>query len=80
MKRLNPVIPGRVSSELYMKSIGKLNADPLGYSLAYKIQVIHLIDSVSRGYTTPGEAYDALEAPYFPAWLEVRESAYSHLV
>jgi len=80
MKKLNPVIEGRVSDELYDKSIGKLNANPMAYSLEYKIRIIHLIDSVSRGYTTPGEAYEALEAPYFPSWLELRESAYEHLI
>lgn len=80
MRRLNPVIPGRVSDELYAKSIGKLNANPLGYSLGYKTRIIHLIDSVSRGYTTPREAYEALDAPHFPAHLEVRDSAYSHLI
>lgn len=80
MKRLNAVIPGRVSDELYDKSIGKLNRDSMSYSLGYKTRIIHLIDSVSRGYTTPLEAYDALEADYFPAYLEVRESAYRHLI
>jgi hypothetical protein len=79
-KTLNPHIPGRVSDELYDKSIGKLNKNPEKYSLQYKTQIIHLIDSVSRGYTTPAEAYDALEADYFPIYLEVRESAYQHLL
>jgi hypothetical protein len=80
MKQLNPHIPGRVSDELYDKSIGKLNKNPEKYSLGYKTRIIHLIDSVSRGYTTPAEAYDALEADYFPIILEVRESAYQHLI
>ena len=80
MKTLNKVIPGRVSDELYDASIGKLNADPTKYSDGYKNRIIHLIDSVSRGYTSPMEAYDALEAKYFPAWLETRESAYAHLI
>ena len=79
-KDLHPVIPGRVSDELYDKSIGELNRNPMKYDWSYKTRIIHLIDSVSRGYTTPLEAYDALEAPYFPSYLEVRESAYSHLI
>lgn len=77
---LDPVIKNRVSDELYDKSIGMLNADPLGFSLHYKTCIIHMIDSVSRGYTTPMEAYDALKADYFPAWLTVRRSAYEYLV
>lgn len=80
MRKLNPVDPTRVSDELYDNSIGKLNADPMRYSYTHKTKIIHLIDSVSRGYTTPAEAYEALEAQYFPAWLEVRESAYAHLL
>ena len=80
MKTLNKVIPGRVSDELYMKSIGKLNANPENYTDGYKNRVIHLIDSVSRGYTSPMEAYDALKADYFPSWLETRESNYAHLI
>lgn len=78
--QLNPVIPGRVSDELWDKSIGALNADPLRYSFGYKIRIIHLIDSVSRGYTSPMEAYDALAADYFPSHFECRASAYAHLV
>ena len=80
VENLNPHIPGRVSDELYAASIGKLNANPMKYSLGYKTRVIHLIDSVSRGYTTPAEAYEALSADYFPAYLEVRPSAYVHLI
>lgn len=80
IRNLNPVIPGRVSDELYDKSIGKLNRDPCGYSLGYKTRIIHLIDAVSRGYVTPMEAYDALNADHFPAYLEVRDSAYAHLL
>jgi hypothetical protein len=80
MKTLNPIIPGRVSDELYDASIGKLNANPMGYSLQYKICIIHLIDSVSRGYTSPMEAYEALTAKYFPEHLRTRESAYAHLL
>jgi hypothetical protein len=33
-----------------------------------------MIDSVSRGYITPAEAYDALKAKYFPIVLETRSS------
>lgn len=80
MKKLNPVEPSRVSDELYDASIGRLNADPLRYSHEYKTRIIHLIDSVSRGYTTPMEAYDALQADYFPMDLELRDSAYAHLL
>lgn len=79
MNKLNPVIPGRVSDDLWDKSIGKLNANPQNYNAGYKDRIIHLIDSVSRGYTSPMEAYEALEADYFPAYLEIRESAYKHL-
>ena len=78
--KLNPVIPGRVSDELYDKSIGELNANPLKHSAEYKYCVIHLIDSVSRGYITPAEAYEALAAPYFPEHLLIRPSLYQHLV
>ena len=80
MTKLNPVIPGRVSDELYEKSIGKLNANPEDYSPEYKDCIIHLIDSVSRGYISPFEAYDALEARYFPMHLETRPSLYRHLL
>ena len=80
MKQLNPVIPNRVSDELWDKSIGKLNNNPMDYSHTYKNRIIHLIDSVSRGYTSPMEAYQALDADYFPAYLETRESAYQHLL
>ena len=76
--KLNPVIKGRVSDELYNKSIGMLNQDPLRFSSGYKNRIIHMIDSVSRGYTSPREAHEALKAPYFPIWLEVRKSAYMH--
>jgi hypothetical protein len=77
---LNPVIPGRVSDELWGKSIGVLNANPLKFSGGYKTKVIHLIDATSRGYISPAEAYDALDADYFPSFLEVRNSAYAHLI
>ena len=80
MKTLNPVIQSRVSDELWDKSIGKLNANPSAYNLSYKTRIIHLIDSVSRGYITPIEAYEALESDYFPSYLEVRESKYRHLI
>lgn len=80
MKKLNPVIPSRVSDELYDKSIGELNRNSTKYSLSYKTCIIHLIDSVSRGYTSPMEAYEALDAKYFPQHLELRESKYKHLL
>lgn len=79
-RKLNPCIPNRVSDELWDKSIGKLNKDPMNYTLGYKTRIIHLIDSVSRGYTSPMEAYEALEAEYFPTHLELRKSAYQHLI
>lgn len=79
-QKLNPVIPGRVSAALYDASIGELNRHPKKQSLPYKTRIIHLIDSVSRGYTSPMEAWDALGAKYFPIYLEVRESAYAHLI
>ena len=77
---INSVIPSRVSDELYAKSIGLINANPDKYTLGYKTRIIHLIDSVSRGYTSPMEAYEALEADHFPIHLEVRKSVYSHLL
>ena len=78
--KLNPVIPGRVSDDLYSASIGKLNADTKNYGRHYNTLVIHLIDSVSRGYTSPMEAYDALAADYFPIYLTTRRSKYEDLV
>ena len=80
VRNLGPVIDGRVSDELYNKSIGRLNAAPSDFSLSYKTRIIHLIDSVSRGYTSPMEAYEALDAEYFPIVLETRLSAYAHLI
>lgn len=77
---LHTVIAHRVSDELWDKSVGMLNADPMRYNRGYKDCIIHLIDSVSRGYTTPLEAYEALSADYFPAGLIVRRSAYEYLV
>jgi hypothetical protein len=78
--KLNPVIKGRVSDELYEKSIAVLNENPLKFSSGYKNRIIHMIDAVSRGYISTMEAYDALEAPYFHAFLETRKSAYVHLI
>ena len=72
-----PIIPERVSDELYDKSIGMLK---LGSSLAYKTRIIHMVDAVSRGTITPMEAYQALDADYFPIALETRESAYAYLL
>ena len=80
MNDLAPVNPALVSDELYDKSIGELNRKPAGYGSRYNICIIHLIDSVSRGYTTPAEAYDALAALYFPENLTTRRSAYQHLL
>ena len=77
---MNSVNPALVSDELWDKSIGRLNADPLGFSPGYKDRIIHMIDAVSRGNISPLEAYDALDADYFPVHLEVRESAYSYLL
>lgn len=80
MAKLNKVDNSRVSDELYDKSIGKLNKNPEKYSLSYKNRIIHMIDSVSRGYISPMEAYDALNADYFPIYLETRPGAYQHLL
>lgn len=78
--KLNPVNPSLVSDELYNKTIGMLNRNPEKYNLYYKTCIIHMIDSVSRGYITPMEAYDAIDQKYFPEHLKVRESNYSHLL
>lgn len=78
--KLNPVNPKSVSDELYDKTIGELNKNPEKYTACYKNCIIHMIDSVSRGYTTPMEAYDAIDQKYFPEHLKVRESNYSHLL
>jgi len=77
---MNKVNPKLVSDELYEKSIGMINANPLKFSIGYKNRIIHMIDSVSRGYISPMEAYEALQAKYFPIHLETRQSAYSHLI
>jgi hypothetical protein len=79
-KGLLPVIKGRVSDELYMASIGKLNADKANYGRYYNTLIIHLIDSVSRGYTSPMEAYDALSSEYFPEYLKTRRSKYENVI
>ena len=78
--KINPVIPGRVSDELYDLTIGELNKNPMKYNLYYKTRIIHMIDSCSRGYISPMEAYDAWNADYFPSFLEVRPSRYRHLI
>ena len=80
MTPLNPATTVKVSDELYMKTIGELNAHPTKYSHQYKACIIHMIDAVSRGYITPAEAYQAWDAQYFPEHLKVRRSAYQHLI
>lgn len=80
MNQLRKRQPGLVSDELWDASIGKLNKNPEKYSLGYKTRIIHMIDSVSRGYISPMEAYDALKADYFPIVLETRPSVYQHLI
>lgn len=82
LTKLSPVNPNLVSDELYNKSIGWLNntKEGMNQSLGYKTRIIHLIDAVSRGYITPLEAYEALESKYFPIHLELRKSAYQHLI
>ena len=80
MDKLNKRQPSLVSDDLWDASIGKLNKNPEKYSLGYKTRIIHMIDSVSRGYITPMEAYDALKADYFPSFLEIRPSSYQHLI
>jgi hypothetical protein len=49
-------------------------------SLYYKTCMIHLSDAVESGTISPMEAYDALDADYFPTILTVRKSRYSHLL
>ena len=80
MDKLNPVIKNRVSDELYEKTIGVMNANPTEYSLGYKKRMIHLVDSVSRGYSTPLEAYDALTLGYVPEHLLARRSLYEKTI
>ena len=77
---LDPVDHSRVSNALWDASIGKLNKDPANYGRYYNRLIIHMIDSVSRGYTSPVEAYDALAAEYFPEYLTARRSAYEHTI
>lgn len=77
---MNSVIEGRVSDELWDASIGKLNRNPKKYSADYKNKIIHIIDSTSRGYISPMEAYDAILADYIPEILLIRSSAYQHLI
>ena len=79
-KDLSSVNHKLVSDELYLKAIQPLNDNPEGYTQYYKNCIIHLIDSVSRGYITPGEAYQALESDYFPETLTLRRSRYQHLI
>lgn len=80
MEKLNAVIPGMVSDDLYEMSIGLLNRSPNIYGSKYAKTIVHLIDSVSRGYTTPMEAYDAINATYIPIWVYARRSAYEHTI
>lgn len=82
MKKLNSHILGRLSDELHDKTIMWLNNTEHGMNqdLGYKTRLIHLADSVSRGYTRPAKAYAAMEADYFPVCLELRDSAYAHLL
>ena len=75
--RINPVQSGLVSDALYNATIGKLKVTD---DLQFKTNWIHLIDSVSRGYSTPAEAWDAVALGYVPEHLLTRESMYSHLV
>ncbi len=77
---LHPVIPGRVSDDLWDKSIGKLNKNPSLYGRHYSRLLVHLIDSVSRGYTSPLEAYDAMKQKYFPSILTSRRSAHENRI
>lgn len=75
--RINPVQPGLVSDALYDATIGKLRVTD---NHQFKVSWIHLVDSVSRGYVTPMEAWDAVALGYVPEHLLTRESLYSHLV
>lgn len=80
MKKLNKVRKDINIDDLYEKAITPMNEDPNRYDYHYKNCIIHLVDSVSRGYTTKLEAYDALKQPYFPEYLKVRKSLYMDLV
>lgn len=80
MKQLPLVKQDLDLSELWDKCIKPLNDNPLGYSQCYKNRRIHLFDAVSRGTISKMEAYDAIDAPSFPINLEVRLSAYQHLL
>lgn len=77
MKKVNHEID---ITELYEKAIVPMNQNPLRYNADYKTCIIHMVDSVSRGYTTKSEAYEALKQSYFPEYLRIRKSAYMHLV
>jgi hypothetical protein len=46
----------------------------------YRNCMIHLADAVELGTISPMEAYDALDADYFPEILTVRKSRYNHLL
>jgi hypothetical protein len=46
----------------------------------YRNCMIHLADAVELGTISPMEAYQALDADYFPELLTVRKSRYSHLL
>ena len=66
--------------ELYLKAISPMNKNPNDHTADYKNCIIHMVDSVSRGYTTKNEAYEALQQDYFPEHLRVRKSYYMDLV
>jgi len=71
----NPEYPKH--EEVYDKCMKQANES---HSLYYKTCMIHLADAVESGTISPMEAYDALNADYFPLQLTVRKSRYDHLL
>jgi len=80
MEKLNPVDRNIDIDELYTKAITPMNENPNGYTHYYKNCIIHMVDSVSRGYISKLEAYEALKSDYFPEYLTLRPSNYKHLL
>jgi hypothetical protein len=63
--------------EIYDRCMKKADESTVLYN---KTCWIHLADAVESGTISPMEAYDALDAKYFPLILTVRKSRYSHLL
>jgi hypothetical protein len=66
--------------QVYDRCMKQASEADSNYGLYYKTCMIHLADAVEQGTISPMEAYDALYADYFPEWLKVRKSRYSHLL